>query len=242
MIILILRNFLRKGREKMAEKYGTVPKKYTKEWWDYFWTYYKWHTISVILLVIVIGTTIYGKITAEKFDLTVTYAGNYALPVEHTEKIEEIFAEYSPDVDGNGEKNVSYIQLQISDMDSGADPQYVMAMNTKLQMSLSEDDTYVFILNKEIADAYSGEEADSCVYAPLEDWLKADIDESLIYKAHGKGYGIDISDMEIFKETGVDFSNHYLFLRYYPRPDQIKKQLAGYEGAIELLNNMLKSK
>ena len=34
----------------MAEKYGTVPKKFTSAWWEYFWDYYKWHTIATVFV------------------------------------------------------------------------------------------------------------------------------------------------------------------------------------------------
>ena len=73
----------------MAERYGTVPKKFTAEWWDYFWTYYKWYVITILFVVIAIGSTIYGKITEEKFDLTVTYAGNNMYSEEVCDKIKQ---------------------------------------------------------------------------------------------------------------------------------------------------------
>ena len=34
----------------MAEKYGVKPKIFTKEWWPYFWKYYKWHTIAILFV------------------------------------------------------------------------------------------------------------------------------------------------------------------------------------------------
>ena len=34
----------------MAEKYGVKPKIFTKEWWPYFWMYYKWHTIAILFV------------------------------------------------------------------------------------------------------------------------------------------------------------------------------------------------
>ena len=29
-----------KGNDLMAEKYGDMPKRFTKKWWEYFWDYY----------------------------------------------------------------------------------------------------------------------------------------------------------------------------------------------------------
>ena len=221
----------------MAEKYGTVPPKFTKAWWEYFWMYYKWHTIITVFVILAVVVTIYGKVTAEKFDLTLTYAGDYSYSDEGTEKIEEILSPLCEDIDENGEKNLYFSQLNFGGANS--DPEYMMAMSTKLQMSFAEDETYIFIVSKEIADAYSGEKADECVFAPLDSWLKEDIPDDLIYSAHGKGYGINVSDLKLFKDEGIEFPDHYLFIRYYPRKDQIKKQLKGYEGAIKLANEIL---
>ena len=54
----------------MAEKYGTVPKKFTKEWWSWYWMYYKWHTIGVIFALFLVFLTFMESLTAEKYDLT----------------------------------------------------------------------------------------------------------------------------------------------------------------------------
>ena len=50
----------------MAEKYGVVPKRFTREWWDYFWMYYKWHTIAIAFVIIAVTVTIVQKINAPK--------------------------------------------------------------------------------------------------------------------------------------------------------------------------------
>ena len=40
------------------EKYGTIPPKFTKEWWEYFWDYYKVHTICTVAAIVIIVSTI----------------------------------------------------------------------------------------------------------------------------------------------------------------------------------------
>lgn len=221
----------------MAEKYGVVPKKFTRDWWEYFWMYYKWHTIITALVIVVTASTIYSSVTAEKFDLTLTYAGKNVYSDEVSQKVEEGLSPLCEDIDENGEKSLFFSQLNISD--EMTDPQYTMAMNTKLQLAFGEDETYIFILDKATAERYRGETADECVYAPLEDWLTADIADAATFSAHGRNYGVDLSDCKLFKDLGMDVSEHYLFIRYYPRKDQIKKQLDGYNAAIELANKIL---
>ena len=224
----------------MAEKYGTIPKKFTKEWWDYFWTYYKWHTIIIAFIICAIAGTVYSKMTAEKFDITLTYAGSGSVSQEASENIEEMLSPLCTDVDKNGKPNLFFQQLNLGNGDT--DPEYAMAMSMKLQMTFGEDETYLYILDEDVADAYAGDSADGCVFAPVSDWLTEDSDNLSFFSAHGKNYGIKLSDCKLFKEAGVDFSERYLFIRYYPRKDQIKKQLDGYKAAIELANKIATSK
>ena len=49
----------------MAEKYGEVPPKFTKKWWEYFWDYYKWHVIITVVAVLIASVTIVQCATSE---------------------------------------------------------------------------------------------------------------------------------------------------------------------------------
>ena len=221
----------------MAEKYGTVPKKFTKEWWSWYWMYYKVHTLATLFALVVIGSCIYTSLTAEKFDATLTYAGKAYIPDSYREKVEELISPLCEDLDGNGESNLYFSHLDI-DFDS-KDVEYIQANSLKLNMSIGEEETYIFLLDKSIADMYKGESAEDIAYAPIEDWVSGDISKYKTYDAHGKAYGIDVSDLAIFKEAGLDKAELYLFVRYYPRKDQVKKHLEGYEASIRLANKIL---
>ncbi len=221
----------------MAEKYGTIPKKFTKKWWEYFWMYYKWYAILTVLVVVSLWSIIHHVVTAEKYDLTLTYAGKVPFSDEVVQKIENTLSPLCEDIDENGEISTRFSHLNI-DFDT-MDSQYLMAMITRLSVAFVEDETYLFILNKENADRYKGESSDRSAFAPLSDWLTADISGMNTYSAHGKEYGVDISNLKIFKDLGIDMSDHYLFMKSYPRKNQEKKHLKGYNGAIDLANKML---
>ena len=223
----------------MAEKYGTVPKKFTKEWWEYFWMYYKWHTISIFVAIVVIGFSVYSSITAVKYDLTLTYAGEELSYDETAKKLEDTLSPLCKDIDENGESSIFLSRINV-DFDS-LDYEYLSAMITKLDLAFSADETYLFILNKNIADRYKGENADKAAFAPLADWLTADISDMNTYSAHGEEYGVDLSNLKIFKDLGIDMTDHYLFMRYRPRKNQENKQLKGYNAAIDLANKILEN-
>lgn len=222
----------------MAEKYGTIPPKFTKAWWEYFWMYYKWHTIITALIIIVIGTTVYQKVTAPKYDITLMYAGADMYSEEAAMKIEDTLSPLCADVDENGEKALLFEQLNINLADQ-SDGEYMMAMLTKLQLSLAEDDVYLYIMDKDIARYNMGDDTENAIFAPLSDWLTADLVGKETYSVKGIDYGIKLDDCAFFNENGIDFKDRYLFLRYYPRKDQMNRQLAGYEASIKLANQIL---
>ena len=221
----------------MAEKYGTVPKRFTKAWWEWYWMYYKWLTLGILFALMIITVSVVSSLTAEKYDITLTYAGETYHTDLQKEKVEEILSPLCTDLDGNGESSLFFSSLYL-DPESN-DVQQVQASATKLTMAIGEEETYLFLLTREIADAYKEESAEYIPFAPLEDWAKGNISGLDTYDAHGNSYGIAISDLDIFKEMGIPTDDVYMFMRYYPRKDQIKKQLEGYKESIELANKIL---
>ena len=88
------------------EKYGTVPKRFTKLWWEYFWDYYKWHTISVAFVSILILVTAVQCATQVKYDMTITVAGDKYLSEDIQSQLSGELGEVIEDCDENGERNV----------------------------------------------------------------------------------------------------------------------------------------
>lgn len=215
----------------MAEVYGKKPEKFTAAWWEYFWMYYKWHTIIGAFAIIVTISTIYGMVTAEKYDMTVFHVGNVVISAEESEKIEAQLSPYCEDLDKNGEKNL----LFTSDIatDAQRDPEYYSAIITKLYASLSDGSTYVYILSRELADNLSGEDEDDCAFTPLDEWFSGEIDEEDIYSVHGKSRGIEASQIKVFKESGVNLDGHYILLRKAP-----EKGSEEYNHAVRFLEKI----
>ena len=77
----------------MAEKYGEVPPKFTKKWWEYFWDYYKWHVIITVVAVLIASVTIVQCATRQKYDMNVVYAGHMNYSEEEINKLKEIISE-----------------------------------------------------------------------------------------------------------------------------------------------------
>ena len=215
----------------MAEKYGTVPPKFTKAWWEHYWTYYKWHTIITLFIVVCITSAVYQSVTKEKYDITLAYAGYNAFSEESIEEISDKLSPLCEDVDENGKKNLCFSNIRFFKDDADAD--YNMAAHTKLQISLASDETYIYILDEKLLVSFIGDDADSSPFDPIENWYDGTVNPETAFSRFGKAYGIPISECKMFEDISQNLENHYLLLRYYPRDDQ-KEQLKGYEAATKL--------
>lgn len=221
----------------MAEKYGVVPKRFTREWWDYFWMYYKWHTIAIAFVIIAVTVTIVQKINAPKYDLTLTYAGTGYISEQSGNELQKALSPLCDDVDGNGKKQLSFLQINLSE--DSKDAQYTMAMSMKLQLSLSEDETYIFIMDENQVKTYSGDNEQSGVFAPVKDWLTAEVSDDRLYAANGSDYvAVKLDGNKYLEDAGIDTNGKYLVMRFYPRQDQ-QKQIKGYKAAVKLANKLL---
>lgn len=222
----------------MAEKYGTVPPKFTAAWWEYFWMYYKAYVIIALLVIITGAVTIHQVLTAPKYDLTVTYAGNGAFSQELCDEVVSTLTPMCSDVDGNKELSLDFTQLNFNTGDSS----YDAAMSSKMMLSLSEDDIYIYILDSMVADAYIPAKDDSC-FIPVSDWFDADVSQMGKYEKDGVVFGIELTDCKTFQKiaekTNADFSGNYLFVRYYPRPDQVERQQEGHKAAMKLAEKIV---
>ena len=226
----------------MAEKYGTIPPRFTKEWWEYFWMYYKGYVLGIGFLLIALIITVCQIATRPHYDTTIMYAGALSFPEEVTEFIENEVSPLCEDVDNNGEKSVMFNQLNII---PGQDVEYSVAMSEKLYLTLAADEVYIYILDSEVALPYLEEGSNSSVFVPLSEWCKKDVTEDMVYSVNGTAYGINVAESEIFTkiatENNANFSNSYIFMRYQPRKDQ-KEQKAGYEAAKKLAKRLIGDK
>lgn len=219
----------------MAEKYGTIPPKFTREWWKYFWDYYKVHTIVTVILVAAVALTVYSKVTAPKYDLTLCYAGASVLNEQTEEAIRKEASKITPDVNESGDSLCDFYQMSFP-VDDLKD-EFAMAMHTKMQLSLAGDEIYLYILDKSHLEFYATEKLDHCPFAPLKNWLGKDYKFSR-YSVEGEEVGISLEGNQFLEKNGIDSSDKYLVMRYYPREDQ-KKQLDGYKAAVKLANSIL---
>ncbi len=154
------------------EKYGTIPPKFTKAWWDYIWYYYKFLILVTTLIVAMAGITIFQLTTKPDYDIIISYIGEAQCPDESKQIIIGELENITPDRNENGKKEVSFTPIVIlSGEKAVAVPQHVMATETKKTMEIQKGETIVFIFDEnQLNLAYEQEIAEG-MFLPCGEWL-----------------------------------------------------------------------
>lgn len=219
----------------MAEKYGEIPPRFTKQWWDYVWYYYKWHIIITVIAVIVAAVTMVQCATRTKYDMNVIYAGHKSYSEEEINRLQELVSEYITDIDENGEKNVMFLPLMFSD--NPGSEEYDYAIQMKLDMTFTEDYTYIYLMDKAQTELYLQREHVSDTFTPVDTF--ADITETEIMCAiDGRGYAVSLSDSAVLKNNNIYCEDLYLLVVQNNKPDE--KSVQSYEDALNTAKELIK--
>ena len=196
----------------MAEHYGVKPKMFTKEWWPYYWMYYKWYTITAVAIVAFIVMIIYDCVTKEKYDLKITYYGSNAYLSEMWEELDTTLEEYIEDIDGNGEQNILMIPLVMSD--KSEDMQMSQAAYTQYTMSFTDTLSYLYIYDQAQLDILIDEDIVNGTFLTTDKWLNSDVSEdSIVYGKNSKPYAISLKDSKIINSIGLNGEDLYVLVK-----------------------------
>lgn len=212
----------------MAEKYGTVPDKWTKEWWDYFWYYYKWRVILIAFAVLCVVFTVAQCAMREKYDLTVTYAGHMMYSEEEINRLTAGISEYIDDVDGNGEKSVFFQQLNF--MDTMGSEEYDYASQSKLDLEFHNEQSFLFLYDEKELQNMLGRDYAEELYVPVSEWAQGGAD--------GLEYAVSLKDSAFLAENNIYSDDLYLVVRRNYKDD--KKNVLAWESSVRIANNLIK--
>lgn len=215
----------------MAEKYGEIPPRFTGAWWEYFWTYYKWHVLIPLFAVIFAAVTITQCATREKFDQTVTYAGHMVYSDAEMQKLHDVLLPEVEDTDENGEPSLFVQQLTFSDMAGSEEFDY--AVQTKLDIELGNDGSYLFFYDASELELMTDREAADEIYLPVSEWGE-NIPSERIYVKNGYQYAVNLKDSKILNDNGIYCGDTYAVIRRnYSKDD---KSEAAAANAVKLAN------
>lgn len=205
------------------EKYGTVPKRFTKDWWGYFWDYYKIHTIAGGLAAVLIGTTAYQCATQTKYDLNISYIGTYQITEEMQNALSGLISPEIDEITNNKQLDIGYLSymMNLSESDKSA-AEYEYAMQMKLTAELQAGETDIYIISGSNA-ATLGSYSD-CFMNVSEFTGKEYPDDMLIKDEAGRAFAVSLKDNPVLTAAGIDCSDMYLAVRYLFETNEKKEE------------------
>lgn len=219
----------------MAEKYGEVPPRFTKKWWEYFWEYYKWHVIITVIAVIVAAVTIVQCATRDRYDMNVVYAGHKIYSERETEKLKELFEENVTDIDGSGKSQVDFRHFVFSD--GAGNEEYDYAVQTKLDLSFTDKFTYIYLMDEVEAKLYIQRKSVGEGFESTEVFA-GNTDAQILRAEDGTGYAVNLKDSAFLRENNIYCDDLYLFVR--AKYDDDEEQLVSYNDALKIAQLLIK--
>ena len=208
------------------EVYGEKPKRFTPEWWDYIWYYYKWHFIVTVVAIFMLVTSLTQCANQPRYDLKVTVASENEVVMTQTDIMKEYTKGVIEDITGNGEKEVGITALYTGTK-GGAEAH--SAQMTKLTVELSVPESYVFIMNRSVADMAIRNE----ILEKTERWAG---------DAESDGYVVSLKGSEQLRAFGLDPDREELYvgvgiLLDHKKDDELEK--GRYENGVKLARSLV---
>ena len=197
----------------MAEKYGEIPKLFTKKWWEYFWDYYKWHTIAVVFVLFVAITVIVQVSTSPKYDFNFFYTADFYMQEHGKEELRQELSKFVTDSDGDGKDGVAINEIVF--VEGQEDPQVEYAKVTKIGLEFTDKNTVLFIFDDNKAPYFFDNESMDGVFLETDEWLDEPVEQERLYTKDSKSYAVSLKNSKIFNEFGVDCDNLYVAVRRY---------------------------
>ena len=194
------------------EKYGTIPPRFTKAWWEHYLYYYKFHIIVAAFLIFMFGSIIYSNVTRIHYDMQVSYLGLFGINPDHEAALSAYFEAEIDDVTENGKKEIGYIYYSFDNVmedDVVSEEEYAYQM--KLVAELQGGDSDLYFMTGTNADELAGfGENFMNVYEFAGEDCPADRIKS---DMNGHPFAVSVSGNEKLGEMGIDTSELYICVR-----------------------------
>ncbi len=116
-----------------------------------YWYHYKWHTIIIAFVVVILAFGFAQCATKENPDYTVITAFDRHLPIEITSAIETELEKYAEDVNGDGK-----VIVHMYDVSTATDRDAQMAQSTKLMSEMQRGEVMLLIVDDVYFDKLDG--------------------------------------------------------------------------------------
>jgi len=195
------------------------------EWLDNFWYHYKWHTVAVLFIILVVVICTVQACQREEYDALVLYAGDHQISrtsqdgdVPEYQTLKSSLKNVIGDYDENGEVNIGLEALfwmstdQIREFEEnkqkGEELPYatISANNETLYNMMMSNDYFVWFISRELYEYYISMEDGDERFLPLSGLV--DDGREVEYYVDGDGVvhenAIYLSSTEFSKLPAVD--------------------------------------
>ena len=223
------------------ERYGTIPKRFTKEWWDYFWYYYKWRVIFILVAVIFLAITCTQCAMRIDYDMKISYVGSNYYYEQNLKTFTDALVPIIDDKNGDGKKYVQVVQMNVADADSpNAGSEYNSAMMSKEAVEIHAGETYMFIMNKQETDRILSQDGAANVFENMSELITKQIPEDKLVYKDGVPYAVNISGNKFLADNGFFNEDVYMLIRRVRAKDENdEKEKIAYNNAVKVANTIL---
>ena len=211
----------------MAEKYGEIPPRFTRAWWDYYWYYYRWHVVIILFAVVFTVFTCVQCASRAKYDMHISYVGHKIYAQDKLELLGEMLSPYIDDADGNGENSIFVQQLNISG--AAGHEEYDAASYTKFDIEMQEDCSFLFLLDREMLENMLNRDYADELFLPVLGWTEDDLPEDMLVSKDGTPYAVSLENSKFMIENDIYHDDVYAVIRRNYKNNE-KNQIA-FEGS-----------
>ena len=197
-----------KAEKQYTEGISTANNKFVS-WLENYWYHYKWITLVVAFLVVVVAVCTIQSCTAKSSDINITYAGKALFSESDKKALEGVFSKYLPDefADDATSSVLSYYILskeQITEMekethadgeDVYVDRSFISSEKENFESQRQTDTSSILFLEPWLYQEIAGNTGSTQVLKPLRE-IFGETPEGAI-----DNYGIRLGDTEMYKNN-----------------------------------------
>ena len=212
---------------------------------DNFWYHYKWHTIALVLILIVVTVSTLQMCQREEYDIHIMYAGDEGIsklaPPDEPEytKLVTAIKQVCADYDGNGEVVINLNTLFCPSDTDGFSPDLIQVAEKDREMlgdiMLASNETYLCFLSESLFLEYDK-------HSPVKFTDLSGYGEGLEYTKSKRG--IYLSSTDFYSLPGMDIlpEDTVICLRIQSELYKSRDSKKNFENSKKLLDAILSYK
>lgn len=220
------------------EKYGTIPKKFTKAWWEYVWEYYKYHIAVALFAVFFVGSLIHTNLTRKYYDVYVTYIGLGSFNESVQAEFDNIIIPVAEDTNEDEELDSTYYVYNVENpADDELFTEYEYAAESKIIVDLQAGESYLYIMSA--ANVENMYEVSEC-FEPVTEFVSDMGDREVIMSKDGYPFAISMAQSQKLAEKGIDTSNMYIAVKkVYDNEKDEQRRLKVHKNSLNAAKQLL---